>query len=130
MDSNSSMGKKMEEKEVKNVQLISNQACKPPKFRAIPEIVYKGDPNGALSQIPPNVLMINDVRDSYTYKINEIGNFELREACDRLYENGELKDKFKITKTKGLTHALGFPQVFKSEWIIIILSRIHDGQIC
>ena len=55
MATNSSMAKKMEEKEVKNVQLISNQACEPPKFRAIPKIAYKADPNGALSQIPPNV---------------------------------------------------------------------------
>ena len=75
-----------------------------------------------MSKIPPNVLMINDERDFYTYKIEEEGDFELRESYGKLYENGVLKDKFKIMKTKGLTHALGFPQNFKNEWIRIILS--------
>ena len=28
---------------------------------------------------------------------------------------------------KGLTHALEFPTIFKSEWIKIFLSIIHDG---
>ena len=63
MVASSSKIKKMKGKEVKNIQLISNVACEPPKFRAIPKITYKADPNGALSQIPPKVLMINDVRD-------------------------------------------------------------------
>ena len=36
----SSMMKK-EVKEAKNVQLISNEACDPPKIKAIPEIMYK-----------------------------------------------------------------------------------------
>ena len=122
MATSSSLIKKMEGKEVKNVQLISNKACEPPKFRATPKITYKVDPKGALSQIPPNVLMINDVRDCYTYKIRELGDFMIREAYGKLYENGVLKDKFKIAKTKGLTHTLGFPQNFKNEWIRIIFS--------
>ena len=63
MATSSLMAKNIEEKEVKNVQLITNQECEPPKFKAIPKIVYKANPNGALSQIPPNVLMIDDVRD-------------------------------------------------------------------
>ena len=114
MAANSSLVKKMERKEVKNVQLINNEACEQPNFRAIPKISYKADPNSALSQIPPNVLMINDVRDCYTYKIGEVGDFELREAYGQLYENGELEDEFKIAKTKGLTCTLGFPQNFKN----------------
>ena len=72
MVASSLMVKKMEGKEVKNIQLISNEACKPLNFRAIPEITYKAYPNGALSQIPPKVLMINDVWDCYTYKISEV----------------------------------------------------------
>ena len=58
MASISSMAKKTKEKEVKNVQLINNQACEPPKFRAILETEYKADPNDALSKIPPK--HIND----------------------------------------------------------------------
>ena len=37
-----------EGKEVTKFQLISNDVCEAPKFKAIPEITYKGDPVGAL----------------------------------------------------------------------------------
>ena len=80
------------------------------------------DPNRALSHILPNVLMINDVRDFYTCKIGEVGNYELREAYAKLCDNGVLRDEFKITKKKKLTHALSFLQNFKNEWIRIMLS--------
>ena len=52
---------------------------------------------------------------------------EIREAYDRLCENGVLKEEYQIIERKGLTHALEFPIVFKIEWIRIVLSRIHDG---
>ena len=32
-----------------------------------------------------------------------------------------------MVKKKTLTKALAFPIVFKTEWIRIVLSRIHDG---
>ena len=54
---------KNEAKELTNVQIISNKAYDLPKFKFIPEIAYKVDPNKELSQIPLNILMINDVRD-------------------------------------------------------------------
>ena len=40
---------------------------------------------------------------------------------------GKLKDEFSIVEKKGLTKALVFPTAFKTEWISIVLSRIHDG---
>ena len=52
---------------------------------------------------------------------------EIREVYDKLCENGVLKEEYKIIEWKGLTHALDFPSVFKTEWIIIVLSQIHDG---
>ena len=52
---------------------------------------------------------------------------EISQAYDKLCENGVLKDEFKIAERKGLTRALGFPTVFKIEWIRIMLRRIHDG---
>ena len=100
---------KMEAKEVMNIQLISTRACEPPIFRAIPKITYKANPNGALSQITPNILMIHDVRDFYTSKIGEVGDYELREAYAKLCDNGVLKDEFKIAKTKKLPCAINFP---------------------
>ena len=40
-----------------------------------------------------------------------------------------LKEEFKIIQRKGLTSALDFPTVFKTEWINIVLRRIHDGSL-
>ena len=38
-----------------------------------------------------------------------------------------LKEEFKIVERKGLTCALEFRTIFKTEWIKIVLRRIHDG---
>ena len=92
-------------------------------------MAYKDDPTRFLSMIPPKVVMIQDVRKFYNCKIVSIGDLELREAYDRLCENGNLKDEYKIIEHKGLTHALDTRTVFKTEWIKIILSFIHDGSI-
>ena len=54
---------------------------------------------------------------------------EIRESYDRFCENGVLKEEYKIFETHGLTCALEFPTVFKTEWIIIVLIRIHDGSL-
>ena len=35
------------------------------------------------------------------------------EAYEKLCNNGVLKDEYKISFEKGLTHALGFPKCFK-----------------
>ena len=55
-------------------------------------------------------------------KVGGIGYLEMRQAFDRLCENGALKDEFKVVERKELTCALAFLQVFKTEWIKIILS--------
>ena len=54
---------------------------------------------------------------------------ELRDAYDKLCDNGILKEEFKIVEKKGLTRALDFPIAFKMEWIKKILSQIHNGYI-
>lgn len=53
--------------------------------------------------------------------IGEIGDFEIREAYAKLCENGVLKKEYKIVKEKDLTRDLELPNVFKIEWIKIIL---------
>lgn len=83
MVSSSSKEKGVEGKEVLNVQLVSNEV-KQPIFKAIPYIAYKQDPSGPLSMIPLQVLMIQDVRKCYNYKIGSIGDMEIREAYDKL----------------------------------------------
>ena len=54
---------------------------------------------------------------------------DIMETYGKLYKNGALKDEFKIIESKGLTCALDFSNVFKIEWIKIVLSRIHDNSI-
>ena len=57
--------KNVKVKENFEVQLVSNEV-RQPNFKAIPEIPYKQDPSGAISMIPPKVVMVQDVRNSMT----------------------------------------------------------------
>ena len=49
--------KNVEEKEVLDVQLVSNEVKKP-IFKSISKIFCKQDPSRTLSMIPPNVIMV------------------------------------------------------------------------
>lgn len=69
------------------------------------------------------------MRKCYNCKIGSIGDMEIREAYDRLCVNGFLKDEFRIVVRKGLTRALGFPTAFKTQWIRLVLRRIHYGSL-
>ena len=60
------------------------------------------------------VVMIQDVRKCYNCKVGSIGDMELRDAYDKLYDNGILKEEYKIVEKKGLMHALDIPQ--PSKW--------------
>ena len=40
-----------------------------------------------------------------------------------------LKEEFKIVEKRGLTRTLDFPDIFKTEWIKIVLSIIHDNSL-
>lgn len=73
--------------------------------------------------------MVQDVRKCYNYKIFRIGDLEIKEAYDRLCDNGVLKEDFKIVERNGFTRALDFPNVFKIECIRIVLIQIHDGSL-
>ena len=106
-----------------------SKQVKQPYFQPILEVAYKNDPVDALSVIPPKVVMVQDVRRCYKYKIGAIGDMEIRDNYDRLCENGVLKDEYKTVEMKGLIRALEFPTVFKTEWIRLVLSRIHDGSL-
>ncbi len=96
------------------IQLVSNEV-KQPNFKAILDISYKRNPSSALSMILLKVLIIQDVRKCYNCKIESIGDMEIRQACDRLCENGVLREEFKIVEKKGLTHALDFLNIFKTK---------------
>ena len=106
--------------------MVSNEV-KQPEFKPILEVAYKNDPATALSVIPDRVVMVQDVRKCYNYKIGAIGNLEIFNTFDKVCDKGILKDEFLVVEKKGLTNALVFPIVFKTEWIHIVLSQIHDG---
>ena len=37
------------------------------------------------------------------------------------------KEENNVIERKGLNYALDFPSVFKTEWVKIVLSRIHEN---
>lgn len=108
------------------VQLVRNEVNQP-DFRPIPEVAYRNDPAGALSIIPNKVIMVQVVRKYYNYKTGAISDLEINQAYEKLCVDGVLKDEYKIMERKGLTRALVFPTAFKSKWVRIVMSRIHDG---
>ena len=59
------------------MELIINK-IRQPNLRVIPNISYKQDPSGALSMIPPRVLMIQDVRCCYICIMGSIGDIKNR----------------------------------------------------
>lgn len=108
-----SSSKNPKDRETFEVQLVNNEV-KQLDFRAILEVAYKNDLTCALSIIPPKVVMVQDVRKCYNYKVGGIGDMEIHQAYEKLCENGVLKDEFKVVERKGLTHALDFPIGFKT----------------
>ena len=123
-----SSSKNTKGKESHEVQLVSNEV-KQPEFKPIPKVTYKNDPTSVLFVITSKVVMVQDVRKCYNYKIGAIGDLEIFQVYDKLCDNGILKDEFSIIKKKGLTNALVFPTIFKIEWIRIVLIQIHDGSL-
>ena len=71
--------------------------------------------------------MVQDVQKCYNCKVGAIGDLKISNTYEKLCVEGKLKDKFVIVEKKTLTKALAFPTVFKTEWIKVVLSRIHDG---
>lgn len=85
--------RKTHDKEPLEVQLVSNEVNQP-DFCPILEVAYKNDPAGALSIIPPKVVMVQDVRRCYNYKAIAIGDIEIRDAYEKLCVDGVLKEEF------------------------------------
>ena len=73
--------------------------------------------------------MVQDVHKCYNCKVGGIGDMEIREAYNKLCNNGVLKEEYNIVEKKGLTCALDFPTVFKMEWIRLFLIGIHDSYL-
>ena len=57
--------------------LVKGVEWKAPNFKLVPAIAEPLDSQGAQSQIPPKVLMINDIRTHFKCTIQEIGTLEM-----------------------------------------------------
>ena len=102
--------------------LVKGVEWKAPSFKIIPAIAESLNLHGAQSQIPPKVLLINDICTHFKSTIQEIGTLDMDNALAKLCMDGNLKPEFKHLEVKGLTHILHFPRNFQVKWMRYILS--------
>ena len=100
-----------------------------PDFKLVLAIAKNLDRSRAQLQIPPKVLLINDICTHFKCSIQEIGTLEMDVSLGELSVDGVLKIKQKHLEDKGLTHIAHLPQKFQIKWIKYILSQVHDGKI-
>ena len=110
--------------------LVKGVEWRAPNFKLAPAIAESLDSQGAQSQIPPKVLLINDIRTHFKCSIQEIGTLEMQNALTELSSNGTLKPEHKHLERKGLTHIPHMPRNFQVKWVRYVLSRVHNGQLC
>ena len=107
--------------------LVKGVEWKAPNFKIVPAVSKSLDLYGAQSQIPPKVLLINDIRIRCT--IQELGTLEMDNALADMCVDGVLKPEHKHLETKGLTHIPHLLWNFTVKWIRYILSQFHNGQL-
>ena len=101
--------------------LVKGVEWKAPNFKIVPGIAQSLDPLDAQLQIPPKVLLINDIRTHFRCTIQEIGMLEMDNSLTEMCVDGVLKPEFKHLETKGLTHIPHLPQNFQIKWVRYIL---------
>ena len=89
--------------------LVNGVEWKVLDFKLVPTIIEAFDPSRAQSQIPSNVLLINDIRSHFKHTIQELKTLEIDVAQSDLCVNGVLKLEHKHLEDKGLTHITRFP---------------------
>ena len=70
------------------------------------------DPSGVQSQIPPIVLLVNDICAHFKCVVQEISTLDMDNALGQLCVDGALKPEHKHLEGKGLTHILHLPRSF------------------
>ena len=76
--------------------LVKGVEWKAPNFKLVPAIAKSLDSQGAQSQIPPKVLLVNYIRTHFKCTIQEIGTLEMQNALDEMSINGTLKQSISI----------------------------------
>ena len=84
-NSSSSKAKKGSEMLVKGVE------WKEPNFKLVPTVAESLNPHRAQSQIPPKVLLINDICTHFKCTIQELGTLEMDNALEEICVDGSLK---------------------------------------
>ena len=102
---------------------------KAPYFKLTHAIDEALDLSGAQSQIPPKVLLINDIQTHFKCVIQEIDTLKMGDALDKLCVNGVLKLEHQHLETKGLKHIPYTPREFQMKWIRFILNWVLNGQL-
>ena len=92
--------------------LVKGVEWKAPNFKIVPTVAESLDPYGAQSQIPPKVLLMNDIRTHSMCTIQELGTLEMDNALAEMCVDEALKPTHKHLETKGLTHILHLPSNF------------------
>ena len=93
--------------------LVKGVEWKAPNFNIAPAVAESLDPNGAQSQIPPKVLLVNDIRTHFKCSVQEIGTLDMNNALAELCTDGTLKPEFKHLEMKGLSHIPHLPRSFQ-----------------
>ena len=75
--------------------LVKGVEWRAPNFKLVPVITESLGPHGAQSQIPPKVLLTNDIRAHFKCTIQEIGTLEMDNALAEMCVDGVLKLEFK-----------------------------------
>ena len=84
--------------------LVKGVEWKTPNFKLVPTVIESLNPNEAQSQIPPKVLLINDICTYFKCIVQEIGTLEMDSALGEMCVDGSLKPEHKHLEVKGLTH--------------------------
>ena len=93
--------------------LVKGVEWKTPNFKIVPAIAESLDSYGAQSQIPPKVLLINDIRTNFKCTIQELGTLEMDNDLAKMCVDGVLKLEYKHFEMKGLTHIPHLPCNFQ-----------------
>ena len=102
--------------------LVHGVEWKAPNFKLSPVVAKALDTTGAQSQIPPKVLLVNDICLHFHYAIQEIETLQMDETLKSFCVNGVLKLEHQHLEEKGLTHIPHMPHNFFVKWIRFILS--------
>ena len=71
--------------------LVKGVQWKAPNFKLVPAVTESLDSHGAQSQIPPKVLLINDIRTHFKCTIQVIGTLEMENSLAEMSVDGTLK---------------------------------------